>query len=356
MILARSREVEGTVAWETPEYDAGDINAAGRSLLLGSQVTAEERQRAIEVITHWRAVHGFPLNSLQMNLRGRTRRVQRHQAASVAQRLKRLPAIEAKLKRFGTMRLAQMQDIGGCRSVVNGAQQLADLVDAFKTSTRSKHEFVREKDYLDHPKEDGYRSHHLIYRFHSDSPQSCVWNGVDIEVQVRTQLQHAWATAVETVDLFTGQALKSSLGQDRWKRFFLLMGDYVARKEKLPLLLDGTAIRKEVRALVHELSVIESLEAWSVARRTLRQADTKAAYYLLTLDTESRQITFFVFGEREIAAAVAMYENTEKSLAGSSVKHTVLVRADSASAVRTAYRGFFADSRRFVGLIREAVA
>jgi hypothetical protein len=42
-----------------------------------------------------------------------------------------------------------------------------------------------------------------------------IYNDLKIEMQLRSQYQHAWATAVETVGTFIGQALKSSIGPER---------------------------------------------------------------------------------------------------------------------------------------------
>jgi len=53
-------------------------------------------------------------------------------------------------------------------------------------------------------------------------------------MQIRSQLQHAWATAVETVGTFLQQALKSSQGDEGWQRFFALMGNAMAMRERRP--------------------------------------------------------------------------------------------------------------------------
>ena len=74
-----------------------------------------------------------------------------------------------------------------------------------------RHTLVHEPvDYINHPREDtGYRGIHLIYRYRSDRKKRA-WNGRKIEVQLRTKLQHAWATAVETIGAFKNMALKSN--------------------------------------------------------------------------------------------------------------------------------------------------
>jgi ppGpp synthetase/RelA/SpoT-type nucleotidyltranferase len=81
-------------------------------------------------------------------------------------------------------------------------------------------EFLKPKDYIKEPKPDGYRSYHLICRYQGIH-QDGAYKGLRIEIQIRSAMQHAWATAVETIDAFTGQALKTNISGDvTWKRFF----------------------------------------------------------------------------------------------------------------------------------------
>ena len=104
------------------------------------------------------------------------------------------------------MRLNQMQDIAGIRAVVTSVARLRKLQESYVNSGFA-HELVNTKDYIDRPKADGYRSVHLIYRYHNR--RAVAYENLHVELQLRTQLQHAWATAVETVDAFMGQAIKA---------------------------------------------------------------------------------------------------------------------------------------------------
>ncbi len=143
----------------------------------------------------------------RMTLTTRAKKIDRR--AIIAQRLKRLMSIQVKLLRNDNMALSQMQDIGGCRAVVRSVSQVDRLVKAYDDWSRSRPlvgaEFVKKYDYIDHPKKDGYRSVHLIYKYRSASQGQGSWNGLRIEVQIRSRQQHAWATAVETVDTITRQ-------------------------------------------------------------------------------------------------------------------------------------------------------
>ena len=75
--------------------------------------------------------------------------------------------------------------------------------------------FELRNDYIRNPKEDGYKSIHLIGKFKNSEGELR-----SIELQIRTKVQHSWATAVEIVDLFTNQSLKSNSGKTIWKDFF----------------------------------------------------------------------------------------------------------------------------------------
>jgi hypothetical protein len=83
------------------------------------------------------------------------------------------------------------------------------------------------------------------------------YNGLRIEMQLRSRLQHAWATAVETVGTFLRQALKSSQGEGAWLKFFALMGSALARREHTPL-VPGTPGAEAVLVSVDSVTALRS--------------------------------------------------------------------------------------------------
>ena len=192
----------------TPQYTRGRVDVAGDRLIASGDFWIQDWRNALDVINNWRASHAFPLLSMRIILSRRARRLDPQ--AVVVQRLKRITSIAGKLNAKGSMRLSRMHDIGGCRAVVRTVRLVDRLVRVYEQ--RSVHEFVRKYDYIKTPKVDGYRSVHLVYRYRSQSAARSVYNGLRIELQIRSRYQHAWATAVETVSAFTGQALKSSVG------------------------------------------------------------------------------------------------------------------------------------------------
>src|SRR5438094_497987 len=130
--------------WTTLDYSKGQVDAAGR-LLASGLGTPAEIDTALDVLNNWRAAHSFPLNTLQMGLRQRARHTYEH--ALIAQRLKRVPSIVQKLRRFPSMNLSRMQDIGGCRAILESVGQVRKVLAAYGRS-KQQHQFISEKDYI----------------------------------------------------------------------------------------------------------------------------------------------------------------------------------------------------------------
>src|SRR5260221_9633788 len=160
------------------------------------------------------------------------------------------------------MNMAQIQDIGGCRAIMRDVTQVNALVDIYKHESRGiKHKLAKEQDYILNPKTSGYRGIHLIYKYRSEKVNT--YDDMRVEIQVRTLLQHAWATAVETVGTFIKQSLKSSQGEEDWLRFFALMSSAMAIEEGKPIVPgtpdDFNKLRLEIIALATSLDVVGHL-------------------------------------------------------------------------------------------------
>ncbi|WP_368389278.1 RelA/SpoT domain-containing protein [Mesorhizobium sp. LMG 17147] len=222
------------MAYEKPLHSLNRVDKAGRSLTSGFSGATDDLAAAVgesfSVMLNHRASHSYPLNALHMTLRNRARSID--PVASTGQRLKRLDSILRKLRRNSSMQLSQMQDVGGCRAIVDSIESLHDLVDHYGRNPL-QHELSHSKNYVDLPKGDGYRGVHLMYRYHGRASSS-PWDKLRIELQLRTRLQHAWATAVETVDAFTGEMLKFGGGRENWRRFFLLARQRHTRFLRVP--------------------------------------------------------------------------------------------------------------------------
>jgi putative GTP pyrophosphokinase len=350
--LSVERRCSGTLsarrmAFPTPQFTKGEINRAGE--ILASEISNPgDLEWAKTVLGNWRGCHGYPINTFQATLRGKLSSVE--QEGLVAQRLKRTVSIVEKLRRFDSMRLARMQDIGGLRAVVSSVAKVRELRETYR-STRFKHELVSEKDYIAVPKTDGYRSVHLVFRYCNDRAPE--YNGLSLELQIRTKLQHAWATAVETMGTFLGQALKSRQGESTWLKFFEITGSAFAYLERSPLVPGYEHLtRQETYARVaeaeRELGVLQKLRGFSIAVDAITKVKGRGNYHLIVLDSANKTVTVHPYATDKLEQAMKDYSQVESRVTAGESIEAVLVSAGPVESLRRAYPNYFLDTNEFV--------
>jgi ppGpp synthetase/RelA/SpoT-type nucleotidyltranferase len=331
-------------------------------LLCSKSPSNEEKNEALEILSNWRASHSYPMGVFKQRLKRSSEKIDKKSLS--AQRLKRVPSILKKLdRRYGgrkaTMKLTQMQDIGGCRVVMSDVKLTKKLYEDYYSNGDLKHEKVNEKDYITYPKEDGYRSIHLVYRYNSDKEKRKIYNGLLIEVQIRSQLQHIWATAVETVGFFTGQAIKSNEGEEKWEEFFRLVSSAFAMLEHCPQVPSTPLDEKELYLLIKEkekeLSVRTKMRGWTHSLRSFDNLKKKDAYYfLLELDTIQEKLLITSFTKRQEEKAIEAYAKAEKKIYAKKEYDAVLVGADTAD-LKKAYPNYFLDTREFIKYLEKVL-
>jgi RelA/SpoT family protein len=346
------------VAWAEPKFSRADVDAAGNTLrefMSRSDAVPAGLDHALEVINNWRSAHSFPLNSLQVGLRDNAHAVFRD--ALIAQRIKRLASIALKLHRLKRLQLTGIQDIGGCRAVLSSVSHVRRLDERYRKS-RSKHVLVRRKDFIGEPKESGYRGIHLIYCYHSD--RKTTYNGLQIEMQLRSRIQHAWATAVETVGTFLQESLKSSEGSEDWLRFFAVTGSAFALMERSPT-VPGTPAQKSVlrdwiTEAVQRLQVEKKLTAYAKALTIIQgPRHTGAYYFLLALDPAAESLNVTSYAITEFNRASAEYLEAEKKLKDVPGGQAVLVSATSVEGLRRAYPNYYLDTELFRAYLDQVI-
>src|SRR3989344_8230063 len=344
------------MAWTKPQYTRTKVDNAGH-VLTKKEATPKETENALTILNNWRSSHGYSMNTFQARLRQKAKAIDNN--SLVVQRLKRVPSIIKKLKReqTKTMTLSQMQDIAGCRAVLSDMERVNHLVDIYRKSRGLKHKRVREKDYIKNPKSDGYRSVHLIYRYKSDKIKT--YDSLLIEIQIRSKVQHAWATAIEIVDLFTKQAIKSNEGEEEWKKFFKLVSSAFAKLEGQPEVVDTPkdprVLYNEIRDRVEKLKIFSKMSTWSQALKVIEPQLKELHFFLLELDvSEENNAKLSVRGYPEEAESLATehYLEAEKLQSGNLNKDVVLVGARSIEELKKAYLNYFADSKEFLGYLK----
>lgn len=356
------------MAWARPMHNRGHVDQAGETLAKIRTASYEdgfgsalvEWLEATEVIDNWRSSHAYPLQALKMTLRNRAKVID--QKALIAQRLKRMSSITAKLRRFENMKLSQMQDLGGCRAVVRGVRHVQQLVSLYEKSLaknpNERAEFVKKYDYIACPKTDGYRGVHFVYKYRSRAAKHQVYNGLRIEIQLRSRVQHAWATAVETVDMCTKQALKSGIGDESWQRFFALMGSAIAIRERCPPVPNtpgsNDGLVEEIRDLSQRLNIFSVLEGMTAGVELVSEMK-KSSTYLLVLDSNKQQTRVQGYTARNLPLATEEYMRIEKENVDNKSIQAVLVSVDSIAALRSAYPSYYLDTREFLNVVTEVI-
>jgi hypothetical protein len=339
------------MVWAKSVYSKKAVMRAGETLI-DKSATENSHLLAMDVLSNWRAAHAYPMHSLLMTLRQQSVAVDK--GAIVVQRLKRTPSIVEKLSRYPEMKLHRMQDISGCRAIVSTVRDVERL--AIKISnSRTRHILHKTDNYIDEPKESGYRGIHFVYKYNGDKTE---YQDYFVEIQLRSKIQHAWATALEIVDTFTNQALKSSRGNKDWLNFFIYAAAEFAKLERRPIgaIPEGVDSHSELLRLEKKLNVVARLNAFAVsADHIMQKQDGKTDYFLLELTEHARKIIVSQYSTSDFERATQHYLEKEKQAKIDSSYDVVLVAASSMHALKSAYPNYFADSKDFLKYIQRVL-
>lgn len=213
------------------------LNRAGkilRSWARGDLVDEQRYESALATLLAHRAAHQYPLIKANNGLRSMVRTEQCD--VEVTQRLKRVPTIIDKLRREPTMALASMQDIGGCRAVLNSVDE-ARRVQRRLSRNRPP---VRVSDYIAAPRSSGYRGVHVVVQY----------DDRNVEVQLRTRMMHEWAITVEGLSGRLEADLKGGIGPAPVLALFEAISQAMALEEEGSVV--GTDLLDTIESLRRE--------------------------------------------------------------------------------------------------------
>lgn len=331
---------------ETVTYPGGSksrVNLAGENIRSGTATTED-----LNVVEEWRSAHRRVLNTFQAILRNRTRDAE----IIVAQRHKRKNTIFGKLQRFPKMKLARMDDIAGCRLIFKDIEELNKFRTSFHKARFNHHRrnATDKYNYIQIPKATGYRGIHDIYEYDVNSTSGKSLVGLCMEIQYRTLVQHAWATAVEVVGFITASQPKFQQGDKRYERAMALASEILARayentKGPFPE-KSNREVLEEFLQLDKELLLLKTLRGLNEAKNEV--ADKKNTILIFS-ETGGLETRSYRYATEALRALLEL----EKQLPKSDI---VLVHADSSEEVRLAFRNYFSDAREFIRLIDEACA
>lgn len=319
------------------------VNRAGDNIRAGTP-----KPEDLEIIEEWRAAHRAVLNTFQAILRNRTRNTH----ITVAQRHKRKRTIFDKLRRFPKMQLSRMDDVAGCRLIFRNTDELYKFRAKFH---KARFDHIRRNelnkyDYIKNPKVTGYRGIHDVYEYNVRSEVGKALAGLYVEIQYRTLVQHAWATAVELIGFVTESQPKFQEGDKRYERVMALASEILARayeKSKGPFPeIENRELVQRFLDLDQEIGLLRTLRGLNAADKAVTENRNAILIFSTTGDLEVQ--TF-----RDATAALRALFELEKKLPEHDI---VLVRADTSDEVRLAFKNYFSDARDFIEMVEDGCA
>lgn len=342
------------MTWPAPLYSKNRVRTAGKRI---AKLKEEKGflpwnvglcRDEHDVLENWRTSHGAVLNTAQAWLR----RLEIEQRPVVGQRLKRYNTIIDKLASGRSRDLSTMHDIAGVRLIFRNEDELwqfREKMDASKAKHKRTHEHDRF-DYISKPKDTGYRGVHDVFeRQVGASKEASAWNGLKFEVQLRTTIQHAWATAVEVYDSIQQARFKFEGSNSATYQQFLLISELFARihESKMSCLPEVEDVE-----LVKQCSLIEEETGMIAMFRSLSIAQTYDALKENSILQRRTDGTLHVWSYRNFSQAVQAISDIEER---DETANAVLVSAKTPQHIREAFRNYFDDTSDFTYLYDDAV-
>jgi hypothetical protein len=198
----------------------------------------------------------------------------------------------------------------------------------------------------------------LVYSYEGDKAD---YMNMKVEIQVRSELQHAWATAVEILSLRHDMNLKASEGDKTILRYMELVAALFALKEGTP---PGDYVPGTGEEIVKDLALLDPTTRFmgmfagiSSAVKGTASNSTKSGYYLVELENDTkrnmRRSTIDYFSDDQLHSATELYGFIELHRPENAV---VLISAANSAELRKAYPNYFSDAKLFIRTCQEEIS
>jgi ppGpp synthetase/RelA/SpoT-type nucleotidyltranferase len=307
----------------------GEIDRLGQKIGASSEVSQEDLNKLQE----FRQTFQEPISNVFNFVLTAARKVDKQ--CIVTYRIKRIDTIVEKLRRFhenpnGKMNLSRMWDIAGCRCILNTTDE-DKLYKLLKKIQKEYGSDCKVNDYVATPRESGYRSIHIYVKDKQTQKP--------IEIQIRNQEQHNWATLVEIVDLLYGTKNKERGAVSQLGRFLYLY----SIAEDLTEEEFGEMLKIERKMKVFErMSKTLTRNYLNIRLQWLRQKQ-KGSYFVITANRKGSDIVSFpTFKEAETAYYEKYLANSDSNIV---LTH---LRMPDFSQISMAYSNYVLSTHSFV--------
>lgn len=323
-------------------YSKTKIDRAGLALARDEYRSDDEYIELEDIFDDYRKQHLEPLSETTIELQ---RWLSDYGGTYyVAQRLKRKPQIIRKLKRL-SVRLTQLQDIGGSRIIVHNNSDIDRLLKYLNEQVAKNNHFniTKVTDYREKGRDDtGYRAVHLLIER----------SGVTLELQVRSRVQHYWSESIERTSVIYGHYLKEGEGDQLVISYFKVLSNafYEIESNRQPdsghkITLEQlrekseTIIRSSKRGRTFDSFINEGIV------KTLAEKEKKLGKglnnWLFVFDWNSGTFVSWDIISRNPSDAIQTYVRYEKQFPSDHGFEVVLVGSSDVATVRQTHSHYF---------------
>lgn len=331
-----------TLEFSMAIYSKSKIDKSGLALAKSKFKDEVEYIELEEVFDEYRKAHLQPLSETTLELQQLL--VGYGAPYYIAQRLKRKPQIIRKLNRL-SVRLTQLQDIGGCRIIVHRNSDVDKLYKHLLDSIGKQNifELDRATDYRDKGRDDtGYRALHVILKR----------GGIFLELQIRSRIQHYWAESIERTSVIYGYHLKESEGNPKVIRYFKTLSDIFFEIEdgKEPSIenrLRIDSLRAECEEIIRESDRHKVFDSFVnediILTLTEKESRNPAGLnnWILVFDWNAGAFVSWDIVSRNASDAVETYIKYEHMFPVGSGYEVVLVGSSEVATVRQTHSHYF---------------
>lgn len=318
------------------------IDKAGLALSKAKYKNDDELLELEDVFDEYRKAHLQPLSETTIELQ--------HLLTNygspyyIAQRLKRKPQIVRKLNRL-SVRLTQLQDIGGCRIIVQNNSDVDKLFDYLSKQVSAQKIFTIDKstDYRERGRDDtGYRALHVILKR----------SGMHLELQIRSRIQHYWSESIERTSVIYGHHLKEKEGDPQVIQYFKTISDVFCeieanRKPSITQRLAVDQLRSSCEQIIlgsDKHKIFDSFVNEDIIK-TLTEKESRNSgrlnNWILIFDWNAGQFVSWDIVGRNSDEAVEAYIEYERVYSAEDGYEVVLIGSSEIATVRQTHSHYF---------------
>lgn len=255
-----------------------------------------------------------------------------------------MESIINKLQRPNSSKLSRIDDIAGIRIIVNNINEIykvSKLLDDLLIDDNFQLKY--NKNYVELPKKDGYRSLHKIFTFNYEN------KSLNFEIQIRTRLQHLWSTTVEIYDLIEYKNLKSGSFNKlkTWEGLFFKRCSKTIENFEKENFTTSKKIVNKIFTFKKYIKIFERLKTIKSIKNINLLKDYKDGdSLLLIIDIEKGSINFL---DGEVEKLVTYYNILEQEVE-KNIK-LLLLTIKNIKKLHSAYSNYFLDNDEFIKLL-----